>query len=224
MPGELRDLLERVAGDDLHDVGQPGAADVVGQLLRAHRVVLDRHELAARLAQPHAHPDRAVAARAADLERALRAARRDHARRRNRPSSSETASCPLSFALMSASSFVHVGRLRAGAARSISARCCNDRPCARSVRSSSSSTSYLIRITTLESADPSTRTRRCRRYIAAAAAAARRASATQSGMPTARKPLPATKSPPMRARAALDLARPGRSCPTLCCAPASRQR
>ena len=30
---ELRDLLERVAGDDLDDVGEPGALDVVGQLL-----------------------------------------------------------------------------------------------------------------------------------------------------------------------------------------------
>ena len=33
---------------------------------------------AAGLAQAEAHPDRAVAERAADLERALRAARRDH--------------------------------------------------------------------------------------------------------------------------------------------------
>ena len=46
--------------------------------LRADRVVLDRDQLAAGLAQPHADPDRAVAAGAADLERALRAARRDH--------------------------------------------------------------------------------------------------------------------------------------------------
>ena len=57
---------------------KPGALDVVGQLLRADRIVFDRDQPSARLAQPHPDPDRAVAARAANLERALRAARRDH--------------------------------------------------------------------------------------------------------------------------------------------------
>ena len=42
--GELRDLLERVAGDHRDDVGEAGAADVVGGFLRARRVVLDRDE------------------------------------------------------------------------------------------------------------------------------------------------------------------------------------
>jgi len=67
-----------VAADDLNDVRQPGALDVLFELLCAHRIVFDGHESAAGRAQSHPDPDGAGAARAADLERPLRAARCDH--------------------------------------------------------------------------------------------------------------------------------------------------
>ena len=78
MPWTFGICCERVARDDLHDVGQAGALDVVGELLRAHGVVLDRDQLPPVSRSPMRHPDRAVAAGAANLERVLRAARRDH--------------------------------------------------------------------------------------------------------------------------------------------------
>ena len=60
---DLRDFPERVAGDDGDDVGEPRPADVVGGLLRARRIVLDRGQVSAGLSQPQADPDRAVSVR-----------------------------------------------------------------------------------------------------------------------------------------------------------------
>ena len=96
-PGTSGDVRERVAGQHRDDVGEAGALDVGGEFLRAHRVVLDGGEPAAGVAQAQADPDRAVAARAADLQRRVARATRRSARR-NRPSSAETASWPVSFA------------------------------------------------------------------------------------------------------------------------------
>ena len=83
-----RDLRERVARHDADDVGQARALDVRCQLLGAPRDRTSiRDEPAAGLAQPHADPDRAVAAGPADFERVLRASL-------SRPSGAGTARPP----------------------------------------------------------------------------------------------------------------------------------
>jgi hypothetical protein len=74
---QLGDLFERVGVHHANDVVQAGLPDVGGRLLRALRVVLDRHHLAAALAGSETEPDTAVAARRADLEHRFGAARGD---------------------------------------------------------------------------------------------------------------------------------------------------
>src|SRR6185436_8255350 len=65
---QLGNLLERVAMNHLHDVGQAGKTDVVYRFLRALRVVLDRHNASARFSRAETEPDAAVPAGGADLE------------------------------------------------------------------------------------------------------------------------------------------------------------
>jgi hypothetical protein len=75
---ELRQLLERVPGNDRDDVGEPGAAHVLRRGFRPGRIVFDRGERAAGLPQAKPYPDRAVTARRANFEGACRARGRDH--------------------------------------------------------------------------------------------------------------------------------------------------
>ena len=77
--GDLRDLLEGVAGNDRHDIGQAGAANVLGGAAGARRIEFDGRQPAAGLPEPKPDPDRAVAVGRADLERPLsRRSRYDH--------------------------------------------------------------------------------------------------------------------------------------------------
>ena len=76
--GDLRDLLKGVARNDRHDIGQAGAANVLGGAAGARRVELDGRETAAGLPEPKPNPDRTVSVSRADLERTRRAPRYDH--------------------------------------------------------------------------------------------------------------------------------------------------
>ena len=77
---ELRDLLERVARNDRHDVGQPRAPDIPAAP-RA-RIVFDGRQPAAGFPEAKTDPDGAVAIGRANLERLPRAARETMTRRK----------------------------------------------------------------------------------------------------------------------------------------------
>ena len=283
----LRDLLERVAGHHLDDVGEPGALDVVGELLRADRIVLDRDEPSARFAQPHAR----------SRSRCSRWRRRSRARcfalfdatisRRNRPSSSDTASWPLSFALISARIFCTSGVCadsithaattptstdttlcielvitrhdqngrngKKGSNSIFLSRCIPYQKPAGDTRETRFLACCILRVTDHKKellpflqfllpvfgSDPtmglhwSAGAASCRiphpgspdpgLDTTARAAAAARPSATQSGIPTDRNPLPPTNSPRCDDRRC-SIALTRSSCPTWCCAPARRHR
>ena len=107
----LRDLLERVAGHTWTMSERPARLMLSASSFArtgSYSIVTSRPPVSR---SPMPDPDRAVAAGAANLERVL-APLDATISRRNRPSSSETASWPLSFALMSARTFLNVRRLR----------------------------------------------------------------------------------------------------------------
>ncbi len=182
MPGSFGNLLERVAVDDLHDVGQSGRLDVRGGFLRALRVVLDRHDAAAGFARAETEPDAAVAARRADLEDRLGATRGDeHAQKaavlfRDRELS-------LVGGLDLLEDRLDVRRQRSG--RSL--LCAPMQPATRRDADHADEDARMqeFYVTSAWRADT----------YAAARAAVARASAMQSGMPMARKPLPVTNTP-----------------------------
>ena len=163
-PVEPRDLLERVPRHDGDDVGEAGRADVRGRDPGARRIELDARQAPAGLAQAEAHPDRAVAERAADLEDALRPARRDHDAKEPSVFLGD-AQQPGVGGLDLLEDTLHVGRLCVRPRRAH-----QDREQRRQPRT--------------------TRKEGHRSSHAAACLAVARPSATQSGMPTPRKPLP----------------------------------
>src|SRR5215475_13026185 len=75
---ELRDLFERVARHDGHDIGETRPAKVLGGHFGAGGIELDRCEMTARLTETEPNPDCRVAVGATDLERARGAVRGDH--------------------------------------------------------------------------------------------------------------------------------------------------
>ena len=76
--GQLRDFLERIARHDGDDVGEPRAADVVGEFFGSRRIVFDGGQVPAGLPKAKSNPDGAIATSPADLERAPGAVGRNH--------------------------------------------------------------------------------------------------------------------------------------------------
>ena len=165
---------------------RPARRMLAAAVARARRVVLDRRQVAAGLAQAEADPDRAVAvARRRSRARASRGSTRPSARR-NRPSSSETASWSVSAALICARSVASVGRERRGRQTRRRGRGRGEDDCAPTGSAGAATASAQT---------TGIRRRSVVAAIRSTCAAVARPSATQSGMPTPRKPLPVTKRP-----------------------------